>query len=238
MTDLLLGESEQAAVRAVIASDPVPDAAVLGEGALEHLARLIDCDAIGIAVTDGNGAESLDSPARATSADGSPPVPTTPARVGLRQRDRMPRGAGTSGGRGVAVLSLGVRSGHGHVVTLWMVRRTSDFSARDRALLALVSPALERLLREHRATSLVPTLTVQERRVLHHVATGMSNAEIAARLVVAPCTVRKHLENAYRKLGVTNRLAAVNALEGGRRVDVVDVVDVVDGRRLESAESR
>ena len=47
------------------------------------------------------------------------------------------------------------------------------------------------------------------------VATGMSNAEIAEQLVVAPCTVRKHLENAYRKLGVTNRLAAMNALEGG-----------------------
>ena len=233
MTDLLLGESEQAAIRAVIASDPLPDAAVLGEGALGHLARLIDCDAIGIAVTDGNGAGALAPLGGVRSSDGSPHIPTTPDRVGLRVRDRMPQGAGPPAGRGVAVLSLGVRSGPEHVVTLWMVRRTSDFSARDRALLALLSPALERLLREHRPTSLAPTLTVQERRVLHHVATGMSNAEIAARLVVAPCTVRKHLENAYRKLGVTNRLAAVNALEGGRRVDVVDA------RRLESAaESR
>jgi DNA-binding NarL/FixJ family response regulator len=41
----------------------------------------------------------------------------------------------------------------------------------------------------------------------------LSNAEIAEQLVVAPCTVGKHLENAYRKLGVTNRLAAVHALE-------------------------
>jgi DNA-binding CsgD family transcriptional regulator len=31
---------------------------------------------------------------------------------------------------------------------------------------------------------------------------------------VATCTVRKHLEHAYRKLGVTNRLAAVIALRG------------------------
>jgi DNA-binding NarL/FixJ family response regulator len=144
----------------------------------------------------------------------------------------MPLRDGSPRGRGVAVLSLGVRSGPEHVVTLWMVRSTSDFSARDRALLAMLAPALERLLRGHRATTLAPTLTAQERRVLHHVARGMSNAEIAARLVVAPCTVRKHLENAYRKLGVTNRVAAVNALEGGRPADDLDDLD---GRRLVSA---
>ena len=80
-------------------------------------------------------------------------------------------------------------------------------------MLGLVAPALERLMRE-RPSSTLPSLTVQERRVLQHVAAGLSNAEIAERLFVAPCTVRKHLENAYRKLGVTNRLAAVNALDG------------------------
>ncbi|HET6968532.1 MAG TPA: helix-turn-helix transcriptional regulator, partial [Ornithinibacter sp.] len=107
------------------------------------------------------------------------------------------------------------------VVKLWLLRRTSDFSDRDRALLGLVAPALERVLRE-RPTSTQSSLTAQERRVLQHVAEGMSNAEIADRLVVAPCTVRKHLENAYRKLGVTNRLAAVHALEGGRPADTDD----------------
>jgi DNA-binding NarL/FixJ family response regulator len=55
--------------------------------------------------------------------------------------------------------------------------------------------------------------------VLHHVAAGLTNAEIAERLVVAPSTVRKHLENAYRKLGVRNRFAAVVALDGGRLPD-------------------
>jgi hypothetical protein len=55
--------------------------------------------------------------------------------------------------------------------------------------------------------------------VLRHVAAGFSNAEIGERMFIAPCTVRKHLENAYRKLGVTNRLAAVLALQGGRLPD-------------------
>ena len=59
--------------------------------------------------------------------------------------------------------------------------------------------------------------------MLHHVAAGLTNAEVAERLVVAPCTVRKHLENAYRKLGVRNRLAAVAALEGRGGIDDADV---------------
>ena len=46
------------------------------------------------------------------------------------------------------------------------------------------------------------------------VAPGLSNSEIAQRMGVATCTVRKHLEHAYRKLGVTNRLAAAVALRG------------------------
>ena len=97
---------------------------------------------------------------------------------------------------------LGVRNGPDHVMQLWMVRRTRCFSSRDTAVLGLVAPVLERLLRQ-RPTSTQSSLTLQERRVLHHVAAGLTNAEVAERLVVAPCTVRKHLENAYRKLGVT-----------------------------------
>ena len=49
--------------------------------------------------------------------------------------------------------------------------------------------------------------------MLDLVAAGLSNAAIAERLFVAPCAVRKHLEHAYRKLGVSNRYAAVHALD-------------------------
>jgi len=128
----------------------------------------------------------------------------------------------------VAVLSLGVRRSPGQVVKLWLIRRETDFTQRERAVFGIVAPALERILRERPSSALPPSLTVQERRVLHHLATGLSNAEIAGRLVVSPAMVRKHLENAYRKLGVSNRLAAVNALEGRqRRADISDDADTV-----------
>lgn len=83
------------------------------------------------------------------------------------------------------------------------------------ALLMLVAPVLQRLASVGRAPQLSVALTVQERRVLMLVANGMSNAEIAGHLFVSVATVRKHLENAYRKLGVHNRMAAVVAFEGG-----------------------
>ncbi|WP_280843769.1 MULTISPECIES: helix-turn-helix transcriptional regulator [unclassified Streptomyces] len=40
-------------------------------------------------------------------------------------------------------------------------------------------------------------------------AVGMSTAQIAEQLVVSPSTVRKHLENAFGRLGVSSRTAAV-----------------------------
>lgn len=48
--------------------------------------------------------------------------------------------------------------------------------------------------------------------MLELVASGASNAEVAERLSISVSTVRKHLEHCYRKLGVTNRTAAVAAL--------------------------
>jgi DNA-binding CsgD family transcriptional regulator len=219
MTDLLLSEVEQAAVRALIASDPVPGTVLPGECALPHVARLITCDALGMALLDGTGTAVEESamPRDRTTGDDLPA--SMDPLLGINQLDRSPARPGSSTPRGLAVLSLGVRNGPDHVVKLWLVRRTTDFTARDRGLLTLVAPALVRLMRERPTSALPPSLTLQERRVLRQVAIGLSNAEIAERLVVAPCTVRKHLENAYRKLGVTNRLAAVVAIDGARPLD-------------------
>jgi len=228
MPVLVLSEAEQVAMRGVIAGEPVPGVALDDEGPLRHLTRLIASDAMGIALLDANGSAVGETAlhGRRTN-DEAPPWDDEPVVVGIRQRDRILSSKGSPRG-GVAVLSLGVRRSPGQVVKLWLIRRETDFTQRERAVFGIVAPALERILRERPSSALPPSLTVQERRVLHHLATGLSNAEIAGRLVVSPATVRMHLENAYRKLGVSNRLAAVNALEGRqRRADISDDADTV-----------
>lgn len=51
-------------------------------------------------------------------------------------------------------------------------------------------------------------LTARERQILEHVVAGKQNVAVALELGIAPATVAKHLERAYRKLGVSNRTAA------------------------------
>jgi DNA-binding CsgD family transcriptional regulator len=52
-------------------------------------------------------------------------------------------------------------------------------------------------------------LTARETEIMQHLSHGASDGEIAERLHIAYGTTRKHLDNIYRKLGVTNRTQAV-----------------------------
>jgi DNA-binding CsgD family transcriptional regulator len=51
-------------------------------------------------------------------------------------------------------------------------------------------------------------LTARELEILRELATGKSNREIAADLVISDHTVRRHLQNIFAKLGVKSRAAA------------------------------
>lgn len=52
-------------------------------------------------------------------------------------------------------------------------------------------------------------LTPRETEVLVQLAEGLEYREIATNLFIAPATVRKHIENIYRKLQVGNKMQAV-----------------------------
>lgn len=67
----------------------------------------------------------------------------------------------------------------------------------------------------HRPTSTeAPALTERERTVLTAVASGLTTAAISKQLWLSEHTVKFHLTNIYRKLGVENRASAIRyALE-------------------------
>ena len=51
-------------------------------------------------------------------------------------------------------------------------------------------------------------LTAREMEVLRLVASGLTDAQVAAQLVISPRTVNTHLTSIYNKLGVDSRTAA------------------------------
>ena len=81
---------------------------------------------------------------------------------------------------------------------------------------ALLAPAVTRRVIELFAATPVPTapaelelLSARELEVLRLLATGISNAEIAAHLFVSDATVKTHVSSVLSKLGIRDRVQAV-----------------------------
>jgi DNA-binding NarL/FixJ family response regulator len=83
---------------------------------------------------------------------------------------------------------------------------------------ALLAPTVTRRLLERFATTLpigdqtgqaLAELTTRETEVLRLLAAGLSNAEIASKLVLSEATVKTHISNILRKLRLRDRVQAV-----------------------------
>lgn len=99
----------------------------------------------------------------------------------------------------------------------WILTRSErDFTDRELELAGIILPALAIADRLHPDADSagdggadgVPHVTPAETRVLRGVSQGWTAERIGRSLQISPRTVRKHLENAYRKLGCNDRLLA------------------------------
>lgn len=209
---VVLDNRMEAAVVGLLMAEPEAGA-LLPSTALESFGRLIRCDGYGVGESDSAGYcfrlvsfphLELDDP---RVCDG--PVPTGLIHDASQPSDL--RGAADEGLRDQ--LRLGFSTHSGTVSQLYFARKLRYFSGNDIAVLAMLAPVIGRLARACVDTAAsAGTLSASERRVLALVARGASNREVAEELYVTVHTVRKHLENAYRKLGVTNRTAAARLL--------------------------
>ncbi len=120
-----------------------------------------------------------------------------------------------------------VRLAHGE----WLRRMRARREARAELTVAVdlftrlgARSWVRRAVAEHRATATSPaplpssapapgpSLTPQERQVAGLAASGLSNADIAAQLLLSPKTVATHLSHTFRKLGIGSRAALRDAL--------------------------
>ena len=124
-------------------------------------------------------------------------------------------------------IAVPLLSDHRTLVSVVLNRRGLDFDERDRERLDVLRPHLAFLYGQARRTIAPPSgdlpavpppappdasppgLTLRETEVMHWLARGKTDADIAALLSISPRTVQKHLEHVYVKLGVETRTAAV-----------------------------
>lgn len=147
-------------------------------------------------------------------------APQTLGRVPSAVADRRMHAEWQSFSRPIGIthqlaIPLEARGTHAYIVS----RPDQDYSDEELALAALVMPALSGALRQHRMLASVSAghrhrgrdlgLTGREAAVLGLLGHGLTAEAIARRLGCSPRTVHKHLEHLYRKLGVHDRLLAV-----------------------------
>jgi DNA-binding CsgD family transcriptional regulator len=97
------------------------------------------------------------------------------------------------------------------------VQMLDELQRKDQRLEQLVDQLLsETERRPIAAVELLAPLTRREHQVIDLLVDGLTNREIALRLVVEPDTIKDHVQSIIKKLGATDRThAAVIAVRGG-----------------------
>ena len=226
MSGLLLSARDQRILQSLLAAEAVPGEPLPDHAVFEQLNRLVPCDELGAVHADLHGRIDRALAVIPSGARGSTVVRSLPTQqrtehdgpfyLGLMYwRDHPAQAEHCNNDlRAGDGLSLGFRNGSDAMVQYFFARDTQLFRQRDLAVLAMLAPVLQRLARERPTPRLPAVLTIAERRVLAHVAAGRTNAQIAETMCISVGTVRKHLEHAYRKLGVTSRVAAIARMRG------------------------
>ena len=130
---------------------------------------------------------------------------TTVLMLTYAEEEHLVTGAIVAGAAGYLV--------HGRFAPLELEQRIRDVAAGEMVLSPAVTPivfdALRRSAEPGGEAAAYDVLTTREQEVMSLLARGMTNAEIAAELVVTHKTVKNHLAHAYTKLGAHSRGEAV-----------------------------
>jgi DNA-binding NarL/FixJ family response regulator len=110
-------------------------------------------------------------------------------------------GALRAGARGYLTKDAGAEQIRAAVQAVARGEAALDPAVQHHVLAALTEPGAE--------PELPDGLTPREAEVLRLIAEGLTNAEIAARLVVTPATVKSHVNHIFAKAGVRDRAQAV-----------------------------
>src|SRR6478672_9445783 len=112
------------------------------------------------------------------------------------------------GVHGEITVALPPDGGLQHRLLLWRFSGR-DFTERDCLLLTVIHPRLASLHAAIRRRQTGVNLTARQWELMHLIAAGNTNRQIASRLGLSEGTVRTHCENIFQRLQVTNRIAAV-----------------------------
>lgn len=197
-----------------------PDEETMLRAAAQEVYELVCCDSVSVAAVTRKPPRMFGL-VHPTGQRASALLVDLAGRCTWQQMAPSPTVVRPVGGGHQLVVPILTEAGGG--TCLGITREADGFDERDRAVALLLQPHL--VLAYQRAVAIesdaivLPeqrprpsTLTAREQEILCHASAGLSDAQIAARLVISVRTVQKHLENAYRKLGVANRTMAARLL--------------------------